>query len=158
MSGAVAFAGPYVPSGATLIFGVSNLTSYGSVSIAGAATLGGTLGLQLLNGFVPAVSNVITPLAYTTRSGVFSAFSFPALPGGESWTAGYGSRSLSLKVTGPGANDTLHINGTVTDSHGNPIPGANVVATIDPASFTNLVQNGDFEVAFQTVARHALRL
>jgi len=145
LSGAVTLNGPYNPSSPTLLFGVSNLTSYGSVNIAGAATLSGTLGLQLLNGYVPAVSNVISPLSYGSRSGVFSAFNFPALPSGESWTPGYGSASVSLTVSGPGSNDTLSITGTVTDNQGNPIAGANVFAAIDPASFTNLVQNGDFE-------------
>jgi hypothetical protein len=156
LSGAVTFNGPYNPSSPTLLFGVSNLTSYGSVNISGATTLGGTLGLQLLNGFVPAVSNVITPLTYGSRSGVFSAFNFPVLPSGENWTPGYGNVSLSLTVTGLGSNDTLSISGTVTNLQGNPIVGANVFAVIDPASFTNLVQNGDFETPSVNGAQYVL--
>jgi hypothetical protein len=145
LCGTFNFVGAYNPSGATLLFGVSNLTSYGSVNITGAAPLGGTLGLQLLGGFVPAVSNVISPLSYGSHSGTFSAFNLPAVPGGETWITGYGSRSVSLTVSGAATNDNFHISGTVTDIHGNPVVGANVVAAIDPASFPNLIQNGDFE-------------
>ena len=52
---------------------------------------------------------------------------------------------MTLSVFGSPTNDTLQISGTVTDSQGHPIVGANVVATLDPNSFTNLIQNGSFE-------------
>ncbi len=155
LSGTVAFNGPYTQSGATLLFGVSSLTSYGKVNIAGSVTLNGTVGVDLLNGYVPVAGNVFTPLTFGAESGRFASYDFPALPGGLTWRPGYNS-SFLLSVLGAATNDTLQISGTVTDNQGHAIVGADVFAFIDPNSFTNLIQNGSFETPSDNGAQYVL--
>ena len=46
----------------------------------------------------------------------------------------------------PPTNGVFQISGTVKDNLGNPIVGVRVYATPNSSSFTNLVQNGSFEV------------
>jgi hypothetical protein len=144
LSGNVTFDGAYSQSGASLLFGVSNLTSYGSVNMAGAVSLNGTLGVDLLGGYVPVAGNSFTLLHSPSESGQFAGYNFPALPAGLEWAPSY-NNGVTLNVFGSPTNDTLQISGTVTDTQGHPIVGANVAATLDPNSFTNLIQNGSFE-------------
>jgi len=80
---------------------VSSLTDVGSVNIAGNVNLNGTLGLELLNGFVPETNAAISPLNYGSYSGGIETFNLPELAAGEGWSIVYGSSSLTLTVAGP---------------------------------------------------------
>ena len=51
----------------------------------GTATLGGTLDVVLLNGFVPAAGQVFDLLNIGTELGSFVTVKLPALPGGLEW-------------------------------------------------------------------------
>ena len=144
LSGTVSMVGGYTQSDATLIFGLSSLSSYGTLNISGNVNLNGTVGVELLNGFVPVAGNTFTPMTFATESGRFANYDFPALPGGLTWTPSYSTKFI-LIVGGAATNDTGQISGTVTDNQGHPIAGASVFAMIDPNSFTNLIQNGSFE-------------
>jgi len=72
------------------------------------ATLGGTLNVGLLNGFVPAAGNsfliVSCQPAFACIKGTFATTNFPVLPGGLGWNITYSPTDVMLSVvtaTGP---------------------------------------------------------
>jgi hypothetical protein len=142
-SGVVAINGGYTHNQATFRFGAGSPTNYGQVSISGAVTLAGGMALALLNGYVPATNDVLTPLSFGSGSGAFTSFDLAPLSGGKSWKVSYNAASVSLSVQGQGTNDTLQISGTVLDMRGRPVAGADVFA-LPGAALTNIV-NGSFE-------------
>ena len=56
-SGVISLAGGHTLNNGTLNIGISNVTSFGTVSLSGAAALTGTLSANFNAGFLPAVSN-----------------------------------------------------------------------------------------------------
>ncbi len=62
------------------------------------ATLGGTLNVYLLNGFVPAVGNSFTILTGASVSGTFSTANLPSLPTDRFWVTDYYPTSVVLSV------------------------------------------------------------
>jgi len=65
------------------------------MSISGNATLGGTVGVLWLNGFVPANGNAFTVLSYGSYTGIFTNVSLPA---GPIWSTNYGPTSFTISV------------------------------------------------------------
>src|SRR6266853_931049 len=55
-----------------LLGGLTPGTQYTQFPMTGAASLGGTLNIQLVNGFVPALSNSFQLMSYSSRNGTFS--------------------------------------------------------------------------------------
>jgi hypothetical protein len=59
--------------------GGTNLgTGYGRLQVSGAITLNGALRVDLIEGFIPAVSDSFTVLTAGTRSGTFGNFHYPS--------------------------------------------------------------------------------
>ena len=96
MQGALALNGGFTPSGGTLRFGLSSMSSFGRINISGNATLDGTVSATCLAGFVPAMSNSFPVLTYGSRTG---AFTNTDLPPAASWMLNYGPTTFSLLVT-----------------------------------------------------------
>jgi hypothetical protein len=57
--------------------GLTPITQYDQLAVQGTATLGGTLEVSLLSGFVPAVGNSFVVLTCTTCTGTFAAVTAP---------------------------------------------------------------------------------
>jgi hypothetical protein len=72
---------------------------YGELSIAGSATLSGTLNVTLSGGFSPAAGNAFKVLTYGSRSGTFATINTPTLAGGLVLTASYNPGDLTLTTT-----------------------------------------------------------
>lgn len=73
-------------------------TQYDKLTIAGDATLGGTLDVSLINGFVPAIGSTFQILSAAGGvSGTFANSTLPALPG-RSWRLNYLPTAVSLAV------------------------------------------------------------
>jgi hypothetical protein len=53
-------------------------TNYGQLQVAGTVTLNGALGVDLINGFVPATNDLFTVLTAGTRNGAFASFLYPS--------------------------------------------------------------------------------
>jgi len=71
------------------ISGGGSLTGHDSISVDGDLTLNGKLNIQLLSGFVPAVSDQFTIIAYTgTLTGTYSSIEFPS-PEMDGWVVDY---------------------------------------------------------------------
>jgi uncharacterized repeat protein (TIGR01451 family) len=127
-------------------------TQYDQVKLTGtgAATLGGTLNVSLLGGFVPATGNGFTILTCAATSacinGTFATTNLPALPTGLAWNLSYNANSVVLSVGAPTGADvavtktaslaTTHLGAgpftyTVTVTNNGPSPATGVTVT-DP--------------------------
>jgi hypothetical protein len=96
LKGNLAFSGGFTPVGGSLLFGLSSSSSFGVMSISGNATLGGTVGVLWLNGFVPASGNAFTVLNYGSYSGIFTNVTVP--PSAAVWLTNYGPTSFTMSV------------------------------------------------------------
>ncbi len=96
LQGNLAFSGGFTPVGGALLFGLSDSTHFGTMSISGNATLAGTVGVLWLNGFVPASGNSFTVLNYGSFTGIFTNVSVP--PSAAVWVTNYGPTSFTLSV------------------------------------------------------------
>jgi hypothetical protein len=118
-------------------------TEHDQLVVTGAATLGGTLNVTLINGFVPELGDTFTIMTYGSVSGAFASASLPALSPGLKWGVSLGETSMRLIVEADGGGS---ISGevTYTGSHGyNPInvglfedPSSGPVHTIEVTSTT----------------------
>ncbi|MGP8052775.1 MAG: lectin-like domain-containing protein [Limisphaerales bacterium] len=80
----------------TLNFGISNLTSFGSVSFSGAADLGGTLTATFNNPtFAPAVNDAWQVMTYGSLVGAFSKTNLPPIVG---WQTIAGSKNYTIQI------------------------------------------------------------
>jgi autotransporter-associated beta strand protein len=78
-------------------------TDFDTLVVDGSASLGGTLDVKLINGYMPAVGQTFQLL--TAAGGVintFNSLSLPALASGIEWTTTYDATSVSLSVTTDG--------------------------------------------------------
>jgi hypothetical protein len=71
---------------------------YSQVTVAGAATLDGTLTIQLGPGYQPNVGDTFPILTYASHTGTFATVNAPTLPNGESFQVVYGAKGVSLVV------------------------------------------------------------
>src|SRR3989304_5989884 len=71
--------------------------------VGGTASLGGTLDIDLVNGFTPSAGQSFQFLtAAGGVSGTFASTLFPTLPGGLTWNLLYNMRVVALFVGPPG--------------------------------------------------------
>ena len=82
------------------IGGTAPGSEYDQLCITGAATLGGTANVSLINGFVPAFGQSFTLLTRGSGSGTFTNLNLPALSGGLLWRPRYTNTSFSIEVVG----------------------------------------------------------
>jgi Dockerin type I domain/PEP-CTERM motif len=78
-------AGSFTQSGLMLQLAGNTVGANSKLVVAGALTLGGTLTVNLINGFMPAVGNSFDLLDWGTLSGKFSSLVLPALSNSLSW-------------------------------------------------------------------------
>jgi hypothetical protein len=96
LKGNISFSGGFTPVGGALLFGLSSASSFGNMTIFGNATLGGTVGVLWLNGFVPTSGNSFTVLNYGSYTGIFTNVSVP--PSTAVWVTNYGPNSFTMSV------------------------------------------------------------
>ena len=137
----------YAQTGATLAFGLSAANLSGLFNPGGNLNVDGTLQLNLLNGYIPSAGDFFTLCQYSSHAGNFASLALPPLASGLDWRLEFAPSALTLRVVSSQAtNNTLQLTGTVQDNLGNPIAGALVYGELAPGSFTNLIQNGSFEL------------
>ena len=81
-------------AGGTLIFGITNTSSFGALNLSGSVTLTGALGVTL-HGYTPQVGDSFPLITYGSKSGAFTGFN---LPSGINWQQTYGSTIYKLSV------------------------------------------------------------
>ena len=94
-AGILAFPSSFTPTVGKLLFGLSSLNNFGKISIAGNATLGGTVGVVWLGGYVPATNNSFTVLSYGSYTGIFTNLDLPAA---ALWATNYSATSFTVTV------------------------------------------------------------
>ncbi|MEX2217265.1 MAG: hypothetical protein WD749_00770 [Phycisphaerales bacterium] len=85
------------------IRGLSPGTGYDQLLVSGAATLGGTLRVRLLDEFEPAPGQEFTVLTGASITGTFAALDLPALGAGVAWEVAYlggASPRVALRAVG----------------------------------------------------------
>jgi hypothetical protein len=93
--GNISLQGTYTLTNGTLNFGINGLTNYGTISLAGAAILGGALTANLNNGYQPINGNSFTNLYYGSFTGIFTSTN---LPFADAWTTNYTPTNFYLHV------------------------------------------------------------
>ncbi|MGH8093685.1 MAG: beta strand repeat-containing protein [Chthoniobacterales bacterium] len=95
-------------SGGTMVLEDGGITpdAFDQLEIAGTATLGGTLDLQLINGYSPGATETFSPLGYTTLSGQFASISSNAT---VTFTANGANAAVNPAVAGPTAAASRNI-------------------------------------------------
>ena len=148
----------------TLNFGLSGPSTYGSISLSGAAQLTGTISANLDGGYVPVTGASFQVLSYGSETGQFAGVVLPVLTGAD-WQVAYGASSTALQVVS-GLGTTAQITGSVTDNLGHGVTNIGVFA-YTTNSATNLffssftdgsgnyalnVPNGTFQVGLEGLA------
>jgi alpha-tubulin suppressor-like RCC1 family protein/uncharacterized protein YjdB len=127
------------------IGGTNPVTEYDALFANGAVGLGGSLVVELVNGFVPAAGDQFDLVTRLSGAGDFSTVSLPALTGGSTWQLDYTAVGVSITATPPtgvaaaievfaGDNQTVPAGAVlplapavrVTDALGNAVPGVAV--------------------------------
>lgn len=89
-------------AGGTLTLEIGGTTAgfqYDQFIVANAATLSGTVTVQLINGYVPTTNDVFDVLTATSVTGAFTATNLPALSGGDTWVVTYLPNGVRLTIT-----------------------------------------------------------
>jgi uncharacterized protein YjdB len=98
-----------------------NFRDYDVVGVTGNATLGDTLRVQLLGGFVPAAGQTFMVMTWTSFSGTFATVILPAI--GGQWQVSYTPFGLMLSVTaGPAARVSASQGDGLTAPAGSAVP------------------------------------
>ena len=107
-----------------LIGGIVPGTNLDQIQVGGTTTLGGSLLVQLFNGFTPSIGQAFDFL--TSASGIsdtFDTLSLPSLGAGKAWQLAYGENDLILSVIASGGGAAAGIlsgdynhNGVVDDA------------------------------------------
>jgi hypothetical protein len=85
------------------IGGTAANTGYSVLNVVDAASLSGTLNVNLENGFVPKVGNKFDILDYSSETGTFATLNLPTVTG-DHWTVAYDAKDVVLTlVAGPGS-------------------------------------------------------
>lgn len=114
-------------------------TQYDQLAVTGQASLGGTLALLPLNGFVPVSGDKFVVMTYANRSGTFSSVTGTTPAPGLTYSEVYLPTSLVVLTTTTG-DKTWGV-----DSDGNASSGANWIGGIAPggigdsAAFTTII-------------------
>ena len=125
-TGLIELNGGYDLSGGTLNFGISSLTNFGQIYLAGNATLTGTVSAMLNNGYQPLGGNLFPVLTYDSAAGIFTN---ATLPFADAWQTNYDVSVFSLLVLN--ARPTLLTN------------ASQVVKELTSLAVTNLARDPD---------------
>ena len=97
-SGTLSLGGSYASTGSPILsIGISGSKTFGHLSIAGTATLAGTLALQTSSGYKPSIGTTLAILTAGKRIGTFSQVTGTQLSG-EHWSVTYSSTRVTVKA------------------------------------------------------------
>jgi hypothetical protein len=107
---------------ASALFDLGGLTSgkFDVINITNAATLGGNLVVDLVNGFTPVAGDNFDIMNYASETGAFSSESLPVITG-DHWLVTIGATDVLLQLlmgTGPVKEEELSGSGAPVESDG----------------------------------------
>ena len=124
------------------IGGTTPDTEHDQLVVTGAATLGGTLDVTLIDEFSPQVGDTFTIMTYGSVSGDFASASLPALNPGLKWGVSLGETSMRLIVEADG-DGAISGDVTYTGTHGyNPLTVGLFTDPGDAPVYTTEVTSG----------------
>ncbi len=153
--------GDYTQTGAGVLdIEIASLNRYGQLAVSGAATLGGTLNVSLLNGFIPRVGDALQILTSSQVSGGFAAMNGLNLGNGDFFSPGPSRSGVLLTVLPPGriywtgdggdanwddAGNWSEVDPAVTNTPEFllPTPSSDVVIDLDGQTINHSATNGD---------------
>jgi hypothetical protein len=94
-------AGSYTQNSAgtlNISIGGSTTGKYGQVAVSNGVSLGGTLAIKLINGFVPAIGDTFNVVTGSAVSGTFSTVTGTSINSGEHFEVSYGPNAVTLTV------------------------------------------------------------
>jgi hypothetical protein len=94
-TGIVSLLGNYSLTNGTITFSLNSLTNFGRLSFGGSAALVGSLNVNVVGGFVPAIGSQFQVVSSTGRSGIFNSVDVPA-----GISVIYSNNGVFLDVTG----------------------------------------------------------
>jgi hypothetical protein len=123
-----------------LIGGINAGSNYDQIQVGGAASLGGTLLVQLANSFTPSLGQSFEFLtAAGSVSGTFSTMTLPSLGAGKAWQLLYEDSDLKLTVVAAGSAASILSSGYNTNGGGATsvaVPEPSTLASIGAAAIT----------------------
>lgn len=96
LSGAWTFGRNFSLTAGTVLFGISGDNSFGSINLAGTASLAGRLAARLLNGYVPAVGHNFQVMTYGVVAGSFTDNSGLDVGFSRAFSPVYSANNLTL--------------------------------------------------------------
>jgi hypothetical protein len=112
--------GTYSESGAGILNidldGIVANSKYDVLNVSGAATLGGTITIDLITGFNPVVGNSWDVLNYASATGAFSTVNLPTAPVGDHYVFACGATNCTLTLDAGTAAPNSASKGTVSAS------------------------------------------
>jgi hypothetical protein len=112
--------GTYTESGAGILnidlHGTTANTTYDVLNVSGAATLGGTITIDLITGFNPIVGDVWDVLNYASETGSFTTVNLPTAPVGDHYVFTCGATNCTLALDAGAAAPSSASKGTVSAS------------------------------------------
>ncbi|MGH7140766.1 MAG: autotransporter outer membrane beta-barrel domain-containing protein, partial [Pirellulales bacterium] len=92
-------------------------TQFGQIDITGAASLGGTLDLTLVNGYQPASGDALKIMTFASESGTFAMLNGSTISANLVWAPMYDEQDLTLVAGSPQLAD---VNGRAASAAGQP--------------------------------------
>ncbi|HEX5222972.1 MAG TPA: immunoglobulin domain-containing protein, partial [Verrucomicrobiae bacterium] len=137
LSGILNFGRDFSLYAGTVVFGIAS-NGFGRINLAGTASLGGNLGVELLGGFIPASSATYQVMSYAVLAGAFTNYDGLNAGFGRTFTPVYTPTNLTLQASatnGPNTapslspisnvtiyeRTTLAFTNTASDPNGNQI-------------------------------------
>jgi hypothetical protein len=167
-AGTLAITGNYTQASAGALnidIGGTTMTTYDRFNISGAAGLGGTLNLDLINGFTPAVGSTFDIMNFASEAGTFAAITGTSINSGEHFQVNVNPTNVTLDVVaGPMAaafaSSSVSVNPTslTLDVVGSPMIPAfasgstDASPTPEPGTFL-LLGSGLLGIAYSIRAR-----
>jgi T5SS/PEP-CTERM-associated repeat protein len=97
--GALTITGDYTQlAGGTLEIELASPSSYDQLLVSGATTLGGTLAVSLLDGYMPSVGESFSILTSNGLNGTFSTLTFPSISNHLAFDVAYNSAGVTLSI------------------------------------------------------------
>ena len=118
-------------------------TTYDKIHVTGELSIGGTLAVSLINGFLPGAGATFDVLDWGTLSGTFSTLQLPTLPDSYTWDTSQLYTTGVLSVTSGGVPGDYNSNGVVDGADytlwrkGGPLANeADTPGVVDDADYT----------------------
>ena len=147
-TGTVRFNTAFSQTGGTWTLGLNGPANYGQIAFANGVALGGSLTVNLNNGYVPGINSSFALVTYPSQTGSFASVTLP--PDGLFWQLAYGAGAVNLTATNyiaPVVSITTPTNGAAFTAP------ANITLTATATDANAAVTNVEYFLGTNSVGR-----